>query len=91
MGRFHIRRKEMPKGLSAQAQEIHQGSYGSTPERLMAAITGSMGEVVDSGEEFEELTALLIYKSDQWVKQVAKMRDFQAAVDRRDKNPETVL
>lgn len=91
MGRFHIRRKTMPQGLSAQKQQVYEGGVATTPERLMATITNTMGEVVNSPEEFEELCALLIVKGSDWVKTVAKMRDFQAEVDRKKKAPPLVL
>lgn len=66
---------------------VKEAEIGTTPERLMAAITNAMGEVVNSPEEFNELCALLIYKSSDWVKMTAKMRDFQAEVDRKKSPP----
>lgn len=76
MKRFFVRSKnEMPKGLSAQKQEVHQGAYATTPERLMAAITNQMGEICNDKQEFDELLVLLMSKAPRWVKEVAMTRD----------------
>jgi hypothetical protein len=74
-----------------QNGEVGEGGSGSTPERLMMAITSSMGEVVQNPQEFEELTALLISKSREWVRGAYLVRSHNARVEAKQGKPPLIL
>lgn len=71
--RFFVKRRNNTP--DREQREDALSAAGTTPERLMAAITNAMGERCDNKEEFDELLLLLMYKAPDWVKQVAMIRE----------------
>lgn len=91
--RFFVKSKNKPpKGLSAAQQQVHQGAYATTPERLMATITNAMGEICDDKGDFDELLVLLMDKAPRWVKEVAMIREHNVRAEvKKGKTPKPLI
>lgn len=92
--RFFVKRREDKRLRSPNAaeREAALAASGTTPERLMASITNSMGEIVNDKDEFDELLVLLIYKAPKWVKEVAIIREQNVGSEMKEgKRPKPLI